>query len=371
MIIDDYEPLKGRMFQVLDRDGKLVLDDPGLDAELLKDMYWWMLYARMADEKALKLQRQGRMGTYAPSRGQEAAQVGSALAMRKDDWAFPAFRELGMYLLRGVTLEHNLLYFMGDARGNLVPEGVHNLPIYVPVGTQIPQAVGTAHAMRLGRKDTVVVTYFGDGATSTGDFHEGLNLAGVLRAPVVFVCQNNQWAISVPRARQTASMTIAQKAVAYGFPGVQVDGNDVLAMYLATREAVERARSGGGPTLIEAYTYRMSMHTTADDPKRYRTETELQEWEARDPLRRFRAHLERRGIWTEEWQRELEARATAMVNDAIARAEAVAPQSPEDLFSHMYAEMPDELREQLGELKRALDEREVEDDAEQIQGGFP
>jgi len=371
MIADEYDPLKGGMFQVLDKDGNLVGDDPGLDVELLKDMYWWMLYTRMADEKALKLQRQGRMGTYAPSRGQEAAQVGSAIAMRKEDWAFPAFRELGMYMLRGMTLEHNLLYFMGDVRGNLVPEGVNNLPIYVPVGTQIPQAVGAAHAMRLLHRDTVVVTYFGDGATSTGDFHEGLNLAGVLKAPVVLVCQNNQWAISVPRARQTASRTIAQKAVAYGFPGVQVDGNDVLAMYLATREAIERARSGGGPTLIEAYTYRLLMHTTADDPKRYRTEAELQEWEARDPLKRYRAYLERRGIWTDGWQLELEARATAMVNEAIARAESVAPPAPEDLFAHMYAEMPDELREQLEQLKRSLDGKEVEDDADRIQGGFP
>lgn len=371
MIADEYDPLKGRMFQVLDKDGDLVGEDPGLEVDLLKEMYWWMLYTRMADEKALKLQRQGRMGTYAPSKGQEAAQVGSAIAMRKDDWVFPAFRELGVYMLRGVTLEHNLLYFMGDVRGNIVPEGVNNLPIYVPVGTQIPQAVGAAHAMRLSGKGTAVVTYFGDGATSTGDFHEGLNIAGVLKAPVVFVCQNNQWAISVPRSRQTASKTIAQKAVAYGFPGVQVDGNDVMAMYLVTREALERARSGGGPTLIEANTYRLLMHTTADDPKRYRTEAELQQWEARDPLKRFRAYLERRGIWTDAWQSELEGRATAMINEAIARAEAVAPHVPEDLFAHMYAEMPDELREQLEQLRRSLDDKEVEDDAVQIQGGFP
>jgi pyruvate dehydrogenase E1 component alpha subunit len=359
------------MFQVLDKDGSLVGPDPGLPPALLKDMYWWMLYSRMADDKALKLQRQGRMGTYAPNKGQEAAQVGSALAMSPDDWMFPAFRELAAYMVRGVPLELNLMYFMGDIRGNRIPEGVNNLPIYVPVGTQIPQAVGAAHAMRLKGSKTAVVVYFGDGATSTGDFHEGLNLAGVLKAPVVLLCQNNQWAISVPRARQTAARTLAQKAVAYGFPGVLVDGNDVLAMYAVTLEALDRARSGGGPTLIEAYTFRMLMHTTADDPKRYRKEEELRVWEAKDPLKRFRAYLERRGLWTAAWQAELEAKAAKMIDSAIAKAESAPPHAPEELFAHMYAEMPDELREQLEDLKRAIGEREVDEGATEIQGGFP
>ena len=371
MIIEKHDPLKGQMFQVLDKDGSLVGPDPGLPPALLKDMYWWMHYSRMADDKALKLQRQGRMGTYAPNRGQEAAQVGSALAMRPDDWMFPAFRELAAYMVRGVPLEQNLLYFMGDIRGNRIPDDVNNLPIYVPVGTQIPQAVGAAHAMRLKGRKTAVVVYFGDGATSTGDFHEGMNLAGVLKAPVVLLCQNNQWAISVPRARQTAAKTLAQKAVAYGFPGVLVDGNDVLATYMATIEALERARSGGGPTIIEAYTFRMLMHTTADDPKRYRKDEELAEWELKDPIKRFRAYLERKGLWTAAWQGELEARATRMIDEAIAKAESAPPHAPEELFANMYAEMPDELKEQLDYLKKSIDEREVEEDASEIQGGFP
>jgi pyruvate dehydrogenase E1 component alpha subunit len=363
MITDDHDPLKGRMFQILDKDGNLVGPDPGYDETLLKAMYWWMTLARMADDKSLKLQRQGRMGTYAPIKGQEAAQVGSALAMVRDDWMFPAFRELGAYMVRGVTLEHNLLYFMGDVRGNAVPEGIHNLPIYVPVGTQLPQAVGAAHAMRLAKKPTAVLAFLGDGATSTGDFHEGLNLAGVLKAPVVFLCQNNGWAISVPRSRQSAAKTIAQKAVAYGFPGVQVDGNDVLAVYATTYEALERARLGEGPTLIEAVTYRLLMHTTADG--------EQQKWEARDPIKRFRAYLERKGIWTEQWQHELEERATKEISEAIAKAESIAPHVPEHLFENMYAEMPEELKEQLEYLKRSLETKEIDDDADQIQGGFP
>ena len=371
MIIDEYDPLKGQMFQVLDKDGKVVGPDPGLPSELLMDMYWWMLYARMADDKGLKLQRQGRMGTFAPNKGQEAAQVGSAIAMGKDDWMFPSFRELAASMVRGVPFEQNLMYFMGDIRGNLIAKDVNTLPTYVPVGTQIPQAVGAAHAMRLKGRKSAVVVYFGDGATSTGDFHEGLNLAGVLKAPVVLLCQNNQWAISLPRARQTASKTLAQKAVAYGFPGVLVDGNDVLAMYAATAEALDRARSGGGPTLIEAYTFRMLMHTTADDPKRYRKDEELKEWEAKDPIKRFRAYLERKGLWSAAWQEELEARAVKMIDGAIAKAESAPPQGPEGLFAHMYEEMPEELKEQLEELKKALGEHEVEEDATGIQGGFP
>jgi pyruvate dehydrogenase E1 component alpha subunit len=371
MIVDEYDPLAGRMFQVLDKDGKLVVEDPDLPEDLMRDMYWWMVLTRMADEKAVKLQRQGRMGTYAPSKGQEAAQVGSALAMEEDDWLFPAFRELGAYMIRGFSLEYNLMYFMGDPRGNLVPEDALSLPIYVPVGTQVPQAVGFAHAIRYKGYDDAVMVYFGDGGTSTGDFHEGMNMAGLLKAPVVMVCNNNQWAISVPRAMQTASPTIAQKAIGYGMPGVQVDGNDVLAMYLATSEAFDRARDGEGPTLIEAVTYRLLMHTTADDPTRYRTEEEQAYWEDRDPIKRFRAYLEGKGIWTPEWQEELESKAKAQIDSAIERAESLPPLEPSVLFEHMYEELPDNLLEQLEYLEESIATQEVEEDAEQIKGGFP
>jgi pyruvate dehydrogenase E1 component alpha subunit len=371
MIVDEYDPLDGKMFQLIDKDGKLVGEDPDLPEDLLRDMYRWMLLTRMADEKAVKLQRQGRMGTYAPSKGQEAAQVGSALAMGEDDWLFPAFRELGSYMIRGFALEYDLMYFMGDPRGNQIPEDALSMPIYVPVGTQIPQAVGFAHAMRYHDVPDVVMAYIGDGGTSAGDFHEGMNMAGVLRAPLVVVVNNNQWAISVPRSKQTASPTIAQKAVAYGIPGVQVDGNDVLAVYLASKEAIERARNGDGPTLIEAVTYRLLMHTTADDPTRYRTEEEQAEWDAQDPLPRFRTYLEGKGIWTPEWQDQLEKEAKTTIDQAIERAEGLSELEPEVLFEHIFEEMPDNLLEQLEYLEESLANKEVEEDSERIQGGFP
>ena len=371
MIVDEYDPLDGKMFQVIDKDGALVGDDPDLPDDLLKDMYRWMLLTRMADEKAVKLQRQGRMGTYAPSKGQEATQVGSALAMEEDDWLFPAFRELGAYMIRGFSLEYDLMYFMGDPRGNQIPEDALSMPIYVPVGTQIPQAVGFAHAMRYHDVPDVVLAYIGDGGTSAGDFHEGMNMAGVLKAPVVVVVNNNQWAISMPRSKQTASPTIAQKAVAYGLPGVQVDGNDVLAMYLATKEAIDRARAGKGPTLIEAVTYRMLMHTTADDPTRYRSEEEHARWEARDPLKRFRAFLEAKGIWSSQWQEELELDVKAVIDDAVEKAENLTDLHPVVLFEHMFEEMPDNLLEQLEYLEDSIASKEIEEDATNIQGGFP
>jgi pyruvate dehydrogenase E1 component alpha subunit len=291
--------------------------------------------------------------------------------MEEDDWLFPAFRELGAYMIRGFSLEYDLMYFMGDPRGNQIPEDALSMPIYVPVGTQIPQAVGFAHAMRYHDVPDVVMAYIGDGGTSAGDFHEGMNMAGVLKAPVVVVVNNNQWAISVPRSKQTASPTIAQKAVAYGLPGIQVDGNDVLAMYLATKEAIDRARAGDGPSLIEAVTYRLLMHTTADDPTRYRTEEEQTEWEDRDPLKRYRSYLESSGIWTTEWQAELEAEAKGVIDDAIAKAEDLEELGPEVLFEHMFEEMPDNLLEQLEYLEESIETKEVEEDADQIQGGFP
>ena len=297
--------------------------------------------------------------------------LAGASLCRTELWLFPAFRELGAYMIRGFSLEYDLMYFMGDPRGNQIPEDALSLPIYVPVGTQVPQAVGFAHAIKLHGMDDVVLAYIGDGGTSAGDFHEGMNLAGVLESPMVLVVNNNQWAISVPRSKQTASPTIAQKALAYGLPGVQVDGNDVLAMYLATKEAIDRARSGGGPTLIEAVTYRMLMHTTADDPTRYRTEEEHRSWEERDPLKRYRAYLEAKGIWSPKWQDELEADAKAVIDAAVERAEDLPELEPIVLFEHMFEEMPDNLLEQLEYLEESMANREVEEDSEQIQGGFP
>ena len=371
MNIEEYDPEKDEMFQILDKDGNLVKDDPEIDEDILKDMYWWMVFGRKADEKALKLQRQGRMGTYPPIRGQEATQVGSTMALNGDDWVAPAFRELINYLMRGISLENNLLYFMGDIRGNDIPREINNLPMAVPVGTQLPHAAGIAYGMKLKGKNTAVLSYFGDGATSEGDFHEGMNFAGVMNAPLVAICQNNQYAISVPREKQTASKTIAQKAKAYGFPGVQIDGNDVLAVYLTSKDALERARRGDGPSLIEAFTYRMQMHTTADDPTRYRSEEELEKLEDKDPLKRFRIYLKNKGIWTEEWQSELEDKADEKIDEAIEKAENIESPEPDDMFEYMFDEMTPELKEQLKYLKNNLKEKEIEEEKVEYKGGFP
>ncbi|MGK7312205.1 MAG: pyruvate dehydrogenase (acetyl-transferring) E1 component subunit alpha, partial [Candidatus Longimicrobiales bacterium M2_2A_002] len=286
---------------ILNEDGELDEElEPDLDDDTLRQMYRAMVLARRFDERMLELQRGGEIGTFAPVRGQEAAQVGAVAALEDSDWMVPAFREIAAFVWRGLPLSDMLLYNAGYNEGAEPPEGARDLPNAVPVASQVPQAAGIAYAAKLQDGDDVVLTFFGDGATSEGDFHEALNFARVFGVPAVFVCQNNQWAISVPRERQTKSETLAQKGLGQGMRSVQVDGNDVLAMYAATKEAVARARDGEGPTLIEAVTYRLSLHTTVDDPSRYRSEEEVEEWEARDPIPRFRDYLEERGVLDED-----------------------------------------------------------------------
>ena len=282
-------------------------------------MYRVMLLARRFDERMLRLQRQGRIGTFAPVKGQEAAQIGSVAALRPEDWVVPSFRETAAMLWRGWPIEKMLHFFSGRLEGGQPGPGQRDLPTAIPVATQIPHAVGLAYAAQYRGDDVVAMVYFGDGATSEGDFHEALNFAGVWHVPVVFVCQNNQWAISIPLKKQTHSRTIAQKALAYGFPGIQVDGNDVLAVYAAAREAVARARAGDGPTLIECVTYRLAMHTTADDPSRYRSEEEVKAWERKDPLTRFAAYLEKRAARRDGLEEAVEAEIEAAVQRFEAR----------------------------------------------------
>jgi pyruvate dehydrogenase E1 component alpha subunit len=356
-MIERFDPLKGERLRVLDDEGRAAPDlDPGLGAAELRSLYERMVRTRAADAKALKLQRQGRLGTFAPSLGHEAVQVGLASAMTREDWFFPYFRDLGAYITLGYPLADYYFFWMGNEAGLRTPDGLNIFPVAIPVGSQVPQAVGAAIALKYRKLPGAVVATFGDGATSEGDFHEGLNFAGVFRTPNVFVCVNNQFAISVPRSRQTAAPTLAQKAVAYGFPGVQVDGNDALAVFAAAREALAVARSGGGPTLIEAYTYRMGDHTTADDAARYRSKEEVKEWEKRDPLVRFRRHLGTKGLWDEAYEKEVQAAASEFVEKAVAEAEARPPASPEDIFAHTYAAMPPGLEAQLAELKSSLPE---------------
>lgn len=356
-LIRDYDALSGRMLQILDENG--VVKEPELmpalsDAEWL-ELYKTMVLTRAADDKALQLQRQGRMLTYAPNTGQEAAQVGPAAAMAKNDWLVPAFRELGAWLYRGVPLKTVYLYWYGNEYGSHFPEGVRVLPIAVPIGTQLHHAVGVAMASKIKGENDVTVAYIGDGGTSTGDFNEALNFAGVFNAPVVFIVQNNQYAISVPRTKQTIAKTIAQKAVVAGIPGMVVDGNDLFAMYAAVKEAIERARSGGGPTLIEAYTYRLGAHTTSDDPTKYREDSEVEAWKPRDPLGRMKAYLISKGLWSEEQDLALYEEYGAYALEVFRQVEAEGEPRVEDLFKYTYKEMPAHVREQYEEYLQYLE----------------
>jgi pyruvate dehydrogenase E1 component alpha subunit len=333
--------------------------EPDIPSEMLIRLHRTMLLARKFDERLLSLQRQGRIGTFPPVKGQEAAHLGAAAHLRPSDWMVPSFRELAADLWRGRSLEQSIIYNNGFNEGMALPEGATTFPIAVPVGSQILHAVGLAWAARYRGRDEVVMTFFGDGATSQGDFHEALNCAAVFQVPAVFVCQNNHWAISVPLKRQTRSATIAQKALAYGMPGIQVDGNDLLAVYVAAGEAVARARAGEGPMLIECVTYRLIMHTTADDPRRYRTAEEEREWQQRDPLPRFQNYLLQKGVLTPASVAQIEAEIEEQIRTAIESAENWMRSAPDSLqmFDHLHAEAPPELERQRHELSEELQER--------------
>jgi pyruvate dehydrogenase E1 component alpha subunit len=350
-------PCHVEYLSVLDEKGKLDEKlEPRMPEELLLKLHRGLLLGRKFDHRLLNLQRQGRIGTFAPITGQEASQLGAVAALRTSDWFVPSFRETAAELWRGRTMESVILSFAGFSEGAKSAAKLNNLPVAVPVASQVVHAVGLAWAIRYRQKDDVAMTFFGDGATSEGDFHEGLNLAALFQLPAIFVCQNNHWAISVPRAKQTHSKTLAQKAVAYDMPGIQVDGNDVLAVYSAAHEAVERARSGGGPTLIECVTYRMMMHTTADDPKRYRTDEEVDAWKKRDPIPRFQTYLKGKGILSAEKIKELEEEIDAEIQAAVDKAEKQIKEggNPADMFDHTYAQLSPVLMEQREELMQEL-----------------
>ena len=336
---------------ILDSDGRLdAALEPKLDADDLKRLYRGMVLGRRLDERMLKLQRQGRIGTFAPIKGQEASQIGTVFTLTAKDWMVPSFRETAAMLWRGWPIERILGFYAGRLEGGQPDPEQRDLPVTIPVATQLPHAVGLAYGIQYRGEDSVVMVYFGDGATSEGDFHEAANFAGVWHGPVVFVCQNNQWAISVPLKKQTNSRTIAQKALAYGFPGIQVDGNDVLAVYAASRDAVEKARAGEGPTLIECVTYRLGVHTTADDPTKYRTDEEVKAWEQKDPLTRFRAYLERKKLLGGSVEDEVDEE----IARAVERFEAMPPADPLGMFDHVYAELPPDLAAERAELAERL-----------------
>jgi pyruvate dehydrogenase E1 component alpha subunit len=354
-------PYRIEYLSILSEDGNVdqVLE-PDIPDELLLKLHRAMVLNRRFDERLLSLQRQGRIGTFAPITGQEASQLGAVATLEDGDWLLPSFREMAAEVWRGKSLESILLVYGGYNEGGTIPGGINNLPVSIPVGTQTIHAVGLAYAIKYRREKNVAMVFFGDGATSEGDFHEALNFAGVFQTPAIFVCQNNHWAISIPRSQQSRSETLAQKALAYGIPGIQVDGNDILAVYTAAKECVERARSGGGPSMIECLTYRMSMHTTADDPKRYRKDEDLKEWSKRDPLSRFQKYLVKKGLLSQKGINSLEEEIKQEIKEAVAGYEKKQKEfgDPILMFDHVFEELPPYLKEQRAELSRELAEEE-------------
>jgi pyruvate dehydrogenase E1 component alpha subunit len=354
----DYDPLQGGRLQVLDPAGRA---DPALlppfDDETLQLIYRRMLTARLVDRTCVTLQREGRMGTYPPVEGQEGCQVGSVLALDDGDWIVPSFRELPAALARGAPLERILLYWMGHEEGSRLPRELRILPVAIPVGSHTLHAAGLAMAIAYRREQAAVLCYFGDGATSEGDFHEALTFAGVRQAPVIFFCQNNGWAISVPRRAQCAAPSLAAKGVGYGVPAIQIDGNDPFAAYLATAAALERARAGDGPSLIEAVTYRLGPHTTSDDSGRYRSSAEVEKMRPLEPLERYRRFLEGRRLWSESWEGEITAEIEAAIASAVRQAEGWPAPGPEGMFEHMFAELPSHLAGQRAALLEGLQEK--------------
>lgn len=345
--------------QIIDPQGNLVGDDPGLDPGIYQAMYRNMVLARELDRRMLALQRQGRIGTYAMLEGHEAVQIGSAMALRPDDFVFPSYREHGVQITHGLPIDVLLAYWRGLPNSGWDVEKYRTGIVTVPIASQLPHAVGYSYYRRLLGDDTVTAVYFGDGATSEIDFHSGMNFAGVWKTPTVFVCANNLYAISVPYHKQTASETIAQKADAYGFPGVRVDGMDPVAVYLATREAVERARRGEGPTLIEAMTYRYGPHATADDPTLYRTDDEVAEWRKKDPIDRMRRFLENRDLLDEREVEKVAMEVTDAVNGAIAEIEARPLPDRDDAVRHGFHKIPEHVVEQLHRMQRSHGEPET------------
>lgn len=340
--------------RILDEQGQVVNEQamPQLRDEQLKDLMFRMVYTRIWDQRALSLSRQGRLGFYAPVAGQEASMLASEFAMDREDWLLPSYRDIPQLVWHGFPLYKAFLYSRGHFEGGRIPEDVHAVMPQIIIGAQCTQTTGIALGLKKRGKKNVAFSYFGDGATSQGDFYEAMNFAGVYKAPAVFISQNNRFAISVPVEKQTAARTLAQKAVAAGIRGVQVDGMDPLAVYAAAKDARERATAGEGPTLIETLTYRYGPHTMAgDDPTRYRTKDLTSEWEKKDPLIRFRNFLQNLGLWTNEDEEQTVARAKEDVAEALKKADQIPKQKVSDLLSNMYEKPTQNVQEQLAEYR--------------------
>lgn len=345
-------PVSFETFQILSPEGKVVNKDalPKLTDDQLRELMRKMVFTRVWDQRAISLNRQGRLGFYAPVAGQEGAMIGSISVMDKEDFLLPSYRDVPQMVWHGYPLYQAFLFSRGHFHGGQIPEGVNVLMPQIIIASQCLQAMGVGMGFKLKKQKNVAITYFGDGATSQGDFYEGLNFAGVYKTPTIFFCQNNRYAISVPVEKQTAAETLAQKAVAAGIEGIQVDGMDVLAVYAATQQARERAVAGEGPTLIEALTYRYGPHTMAgDDPTRYRTKDEDNEWAEQDPLVRFRKYLEGKGLWSEKDEEAVIEEAKQAVADGIKKADEYPKMKLADLIEPMYEELPRYLEEQKAE----------------------
>ncbi len=347
------------LFQIIDNEGNFEKElEPEIPREKLIRMYRVMQTVRMFESIAMGLQRQGRIGFYIGAGGQEACSVGSTAALRDSDWIFPAYREPGALLLRGETVLQLFNQLFGNEndynKGRQMPNHFNSREKNIvtpssPIATQIPHAVGMAMAANIRKTGDIALTYFGDGATSENDFHSGMNFAGVFEAPVVMFCQNNGYAISLPTKRQTRAETLAQKAMAYGIPAERVDGNDILAVYAATERAAERARKRGGPTMIEAITYRIGPHSSSDDPTKYRDKKEVEGWMKKDPIKRMRGYLIRKSFWNEEKEKELIGEIDAEIRSAVKVAERTGKPPIETIFENVYEEMPWNLKEQQDE----------------------
>ena len=352
MIFEQFDPREDKILRIIDNEGEVINKElmPDLDDEAIIKAYKEMLYARVADQMAVSYQRQGRMYTYPPIIGQEAIQVAAGQLIREDDWLAPAFRELAIMMAKGVTLKEIFLYYMGNEHGSKFSKANHVLPICVPIGSQLLHATGIGYSIKYQKKDEVAFTFVGDGGTSEGDFSEALNFAGVWEVPVIFTIQNNQYAISVPVKNQTKSVNLAVKALGFGIPGIKVDGNDFFAMYVAYKEAFDHARAGKGAVLIEALTYRKGAHTTSDDPSKYRSKEEEQEWDKTDPLVRLKKYLDRKGIWHEDEEKLIEEYKQE-IDLQFTEAENYAPYPLDDVFQYMYVDMPEGLKKQKADYE--------------------
>ncbi len=343
--------------QIIDENGNVDKKlEPKLSPQQLRDLYKWMVIERVFDSTALSLQREGRIGTYAQSLGEEATHVGATFATNSEDWVFPDYREHAAFLMRGVPVGNLLMHWGGSEDGMYLPEKSNIMPVCIPVGTQTLHGVGAALAMKLKKQKAATLTFVGDASTSTGDFNEGLNFAGAFVTPSVIVIRNNHWAISMPRVCrdptwggcQTRAETLAQKALGYGFEGVQVDGNDILAVYSVVKQALDKARAGKGPTLIECVTYRLGAHTTADDPTRYQDPKMLKAWLEKEPLKRFKLYLKKKKLWDEKFESAVQAEAKRVIEQGIKEFEKFKPK-PTDMFDSVYAKLTPNLKEQRDE----------------------